>query len=146
SEIFCCIPPKPKLVYRTEEVMLAKSASLALTLALAAQPVDLSKSATLSSLAHMQNVLGLVSVPLSKFLTPIITICTELSSGLPFMVSLYFLPASGCSYILEYAICASPLFLFRADFKVSNSSKERSISFSNGHTPRLSEVPGGVIF
>src|SRR5690554_3823127 len=81
-------PPKPKVLCLMEDEITATSAILAFNRALAAQPDDLLKSVTLSSLAQIQmDLLPPPEVP--GFLIPIIIPWIWLNSGRPTTVTLY---------------------------------------------------------
>src|SRR5690554_5284424 len=88
SESLVSKPPKPKVLCLMEDEITATSAILAFNLALAAQPDDLLKSVTLSSLAQIQ--LDLLLPPdVPGLLIPIIIPWIWLTSGLPTTVTLY---------------------------------------------------------
>src|SRR5690606_4120336 len=130
-------PPKPKVLCLIEEEITATSAICAFNLALAAQPDDLLKSVTRSSLAHMQ--IDLLPPPVLPGLRiPIIMPCTWLSSGLPTTVTLY-----GRTWLEKAKFCGVRLLSLSA-FTPAISSKAISISFSKGQICRGSRVPGLV--
>src|SRR5690606_6919769 len=83
-------PPNPKVLCLIEEEITATSAIWAFNRALAAQPEDLLKSVTRSSLAQIQiDLLPPGEIP--GFLIPIIIPWIKLNSGLPTTVTLYCL-------------------------------------------------------
>ena len=61
SDIFCCIEPNPTDVYLSDDEILPISDNFTFKLALAAQPLVLSKSVNLNSLNHMHADLDALS-------------------------------------------------------------------------------------